>query len=90
MRMPSCWPRIGFVIAWRLAADPDFTRVALHRTCQNARERALSRAVLADDGMHFAAFGAQVDRAQRLRAAEALADAHHVQKRSHAGIPPYK
>ncbi len=70
-----------------LAADPDFTRVALHRTCQNTRERALSCAVLADDGVHFAAFGAQVDRAQRLRAAEALADAPHVQKRSYARYP---
>ena len=62
----------------RLAAEADFTCVGLHCAGQDARERALARAVLADDGVHFAALGGEVDRAQRLRAAEALADARHV------------
>ena len=62
----------------RLAAEADFARVALHCAGQDARERALARAVLADDGVHFAALGGKVDRAQRLRAAEALADAAHL------------
>ena len=78
MRMPSCWPRSGLVIACGSPARSNFACVGLHRAGQDARERALARAVLADDGMHFAALGRKVDRAQRLRAPEALADTHHV------------
>ena len=47
----------------RLAAETDLTRIALHCAGQDARERALARAVLADDGVHFAVLGGKVDRA---------------------------
>ena len=38
----------------RLTAEANLARVGPHRAGQDARERALARAVLADNGVHFA------------------------------------
>src|SRR2546421_6824815 len=57
--MMDCIP--GAVKGYRLAIDPDFATVRADEPVKNVHQRALARAVLADQGMDFALPDFEVD-----------------------------
>ena len=67
-----------------LAVDADLAGIALIGAGQDLDERGLAGAVLAGEGHDLAGTQGEVDRVQRLDAAEALADAARLQQRRRA------
>ena len=64
----------------RLSVDEDFARRGLRDAGHDPHERALARAVLADDRQHFAPLRARANVIQRSHAGELLANAAHFEQ----------
>jgi hypothetical protein len=76
----------------RLAVEPDLAGIRPVEADQDVRERALARAVLAEQRVHLARGRLEVDRVVRQHAREALRDPVHRDSRrgaGAAGAPPW-
>ncbi len=64
----------------RLAGQPHRAAVRRERACENRHQRALARAVLADERAHLARRHREIDRVERDGRAKRLADAAHLEQ----------
>ncbi len=74
IRTPAARARAGVQAAVRLLADAHLARVGLVVAGEDADERRLAGAVLAEQHEHLAGAGVEVDAVEDLDAAERLAD----------------